>query len=240
MNNLFDLTGKRAIVTGGKNGLLGPIWVETLEQAGAEVEIMDLPEVDLTKEHTIKLFADNYLCSGVPDILIHNSGIDTPPAEGIKSDLWGPDGLDGKKVMDVNYFGGKRFVKYFWEKMKQKEGVKHIIFIGSLLGNVAADHRNYKDFDKPVDYGASKRALYALTQNLATRGAPYNILVNMISFSMVDGKGIAEEFKQKFLSKLPIGRPIYKDDLQRALMGVLIQTYINGQQILFDGGYTTW
>jgi len=237
MNNLFDLTGRKAIVTGGRNGLLGPIWVETLEQAGAEVEIIDLPEVNLKSGSQVKFWADNYIPGlGVPDIIIHNAGIDAPPAKDAKSDFWG-----NTEIMDVNYHGGVRVIKEFWERMKKKEGVKHIIFIGSLLGNVSADHRNYANgFDKPVTYGASKRALYALTQNLATRGAPYNILVNMLSFSMVEGKGITDEFRQKFLKSVPLGRPIYKDDLQRALMGLLIQSYITGQEVKFFGGYDCW
>jgi hypothetical protein len=57
---------------------------------------------------------------------------------------------------------------------------------------------------------------------------------------MVDGKGITDEFKGKYLKNVPMGRPIYKDDLKRALVGLLIQSYKTGKEDLIDGGYTAW
>jgi NAD(P)-dependent dehydrogenase (short-subunit alcohol dehydrogenase family) len=228
----LNLKGKRAVITGGNNGLIGPILSETLRNVGCEVFAIDLPECDLTKPDTIITPLD--FCS--PNILIHNAGVDSPPIPGSKSDFWG-----NKNIMDVNYHGGVETTKRFIDNMKLISGIKHIIFIGSVLGSLSADHRNYNNgFDKPVTYGASKRALFSLTQNLATRFSQYNILVNMISFSMVDGKGINDDFKSKYLKNVPIGRPIFKDDIQRVLLGVLMQSYVTGQEIKVFGGYDCW
>jgi NAD(P)-dependent dehydrogenase (short-subunit alcohol dehydrogenase family) len=233
--NYLDFKGKKAVVT-GTSGLLGPIWVETLRELGCTVAGIDYPQCDISNQDELDEFTNAILAVYTPDILIHNAGVDAPPSKGATANFWGE-----KYIMDVNYFGGVAFVKAFWDAMKKKEGIKHVIFIGSLLGNVAADHRNYSEgFDKPVTYGSSKRALYALVQNLATRGASHNILVNMLSFSMVDGKGITDEFKGKYLKNVPMGRPIYKDDLKRALVGLLIQSYKTGKEDLIDGGYTAW
>jgi len=231
--NLFDLSGKTAIIT-GTSGNLGPIWKETLEQMGIKVFGIDLPKYDLSNPDDISKAVFDYKKEfSTPDIIICNAGLDNPP--GSDANFWG-----SKKIMNVNFYGHKFLIKFLWDDLKEKDGLKHIIFIGSLLGNVAADHRNYTPpFDKPVDYGASKRALFALTQNLATRGAPYNILVNMLSFAAVQGNQ-SEDFKQKYLKNVPMGRMATKDDCQRALMGMLIQTYLIGKEILFDGGYTAW
>jgi NAD(P)-dependent dehydrogenase (short-subunit alcohol dehydrogenase family) len=229
-----DYFNAAALVTGGINGLLGPIWTEELIKYNFDpVYVWDLPEVDITQKEYLEDIADQCI---TPRVIIHNSGIDAPPTEGAKSNFWGDP-----KIMDVNFFGAINVIRPFWERMKQLEGIKHIIFIGSLLGNVAADHRNYENgFDKPCTYGASKAALRNLVLNLATRGAHYNILVNMLSFSMVDGKGITDSFKTKYLRNVPMGRPIYKEDCIQALSGILAQTYMTGQEIKIFGGYDCW
>jgi NAD(P)-dependent dehydrogenase (short-subunit alcohol dehydrogenase family) len=235
--NLFDLHGKKAIVT-GTSGLLGPIWCEMLRNAGAEVFEIDYPLYDLgNKEDIERAYHDSYAdIEAPPDYIILNAGVDAPPRPGAKNDKW-----DEGDIMTVNYFGNKYILKLFEEDLKEGTDVKRVIYIGSFLGLLAADYRNYNDgFDKSMDYGASKRAFMSVVQNLSVRWAKYNILVNMLSFSMIDGKGITDEFKNKFLRQMPIGRPIYKDDVVRAMWGELINTYRTGQITIVDGGRTAW
>ena len=76
MNNLFDLTGKRAIVT-GSGGQLGPIWCRTLEEEGAKVFPFDLPLGDVTDKESIEFLRKGM--ESPPDILINNAAIDNPP-----------------------------------------------------------------------------------------------------------------------------------------------------------------
>ena len=106
-------------------------------------------------------------------------------------------------------------------------------------GNVAADYRNYPDnFDKPVDYGASKAACLSLVRNLAVRGAKNRVLVNQLSFGAVVNPQHSPEFKRKFLKNVPLDRFLTKEDVSNALIGILGQTAMTGQQMLVDGGYT--
>ncbi|MGD9168037.1 MAG: SDR family NAD(P)-dependent oxidoreductase, partial [Syntrophobacterales bacterium] len=102
MNNLFSLEGEIGVVTGGL-GKLGPIWIETLLDAGAAVFVLDRPGQKISEQFSEiqRRFPGNRLrlaytdvrdrsaletvCKecleifGVPSILVNNAGIDRPP-----------------------------------------------------------------------------------------------------------------------------------------------------------------
>jgi NAD(P)-dependent dehydrogenase (short-subunit alcohol dehydrogenase family) len=224
----------------GSSGLLGPIWTNTLQDEGYSVCGIDPPLLDVRRDYkeigiTLDLLARTW---GVPELVLYNAGVDAPPSDGATSDFW----TDGD-IMAVNYFGAKKVLRWTigsWGLFSDGKP-RRIIVIGSLMGSVAADHRNYPPgFDKPVDYGASKRALLGLVVNLATRHAPKNVLVNMMSFAGVEGKGITGDFAAKYLPKVPMGRFATPDDCANALRMMVMQTYLTGQEVLFDGGYTKW
>lgn len=228
-----------AIVTGGGSGLVGPMIVRSLNDRGYEVLSVGLPEYDFTgteakRKATVARIKRDSKKRGVPRVLIHAAAIDNKP--GTPSSLWGSE-----DIMDVNYQAFKLLAEAFVDDMSNLQGVKHIIGIGSILGVCAADHRNYAEgFDKPVDYGASKRACYALIQNLSTRYAKHNILCNMLAFSAVDGPTMSPEFAEKYLRNVPLGRFLKEQDIDRAVRGILMQTAMTGQLVLIDGGYSQW
>ena len=70
---MFDLHGKVALLI-GPEGNLGPIWKETLEEAGSLVELCGLPTTNLSDQ------AFQWYGCHVPDIIICNAAIDTPPS----------------------------------------------------------------------------------------------------------------------------------------------------------------
>jgi NAD(P)-dependent dehydrogenase (short-subunit alcohol dehydrogenase family) len=227
----FNLEGKTALLV-GSSGNLGPVWLEALESSGVTVLAPDLTELDVEVPGSI----ENYVrvCrtkKEIPEIIIYNAGIDNPPNS--TSDMWG-----SRRIMDVNYFGAQDVCEAFWELFKRWGG--HIIFIGSIFGSVSPDHRNYPaGFDKPAMYGASKAALGELTRHLATRGAPFGIRVNMLSLAAFDS-GQEETFKRKYLRSVPMQRMAQADDYKWALIGLLMQTYMTGHEMMVDGGYTAW
>lgn len=232
--NLFDLTGRKAIVTGGKNGLLGPIWVETLEQAGASVEIADLPEVDLSKTHTVKLFADNYLCHGVPDIIVNNSAIDNPP--GSQASFFGKF----YQILDVNLAGAVRMCEQFVPEMiKNSGGV--IVNVGSIQGYGGADYRNYdSSFEKPFGYNASKWGLRGLAKSLTVQYGRYGIRSVTISFGPFAGNKLSKEFLDKFLHNVPLNRTISKKSLSTSLLYACCCPELAGVDWRIDGGLGSW
>jgi len=113
LNNLFDLTGKSCLVTGGK-GLLAPIWKETLEDAGAKVFMYDLPEYDVTDIDTLKELAK--VCTF--NIIVNNAALDNPPHS--KATFFG----NCKEILDVNLQGAVNVCEAFIPKMLENGGWK--------------------------------------------------------------------------------------------------------------------
>lgn len=221
---IFSLNGKTALVTGGRNGNLGPIWVKTLENAGADVEIWDLPENDVRHVKHIKK------C----DILVNNAAIDNPP--GSDASFFGKF----NEIMDVNINGAANMCACVVPRMIRNGGGV-IVNIGSIMGNIGADWRNYPEgFEKPVGYNCSKAALVQLSRSIAVQYGRYNIRSVTISFGPYDGGKLTDEFLGKFLKNVPLNRTISKKSLKQTLLYACCCPELTGQQILIDGGYTAW
>jgi NAD(P)-dependent dehydrogenase (short-subunit alcohol dehydrogenase family) len=246
LKDLFSLKEEIAVVTGAL-GKLGPIWIETLLEAGAKVYALDHPDAKLTEGYkrlqgrfekqqlqlasadvTVReaLEAAYQKCLdtfGVPSILVNNAGIDQPP-----------DQLDNAccleeipielnlKVFEVNAMGLFLVTQVFGGQMV-KAGRGSIINIGSLYASVAPDSRFYDHikcdppFLKPPAYGASKAAVVNLTRYLATIWAPCGVRVNALSPGGVLGEQDSE-FKRKFCERVPLGRMAEASDLRGPLL----------------------
>jgi len=246
LKDLFSLEGQIAVVTGAL-GRLGPIWMETLLEAGAKVFALDHPDAkisqgykslqgrfgnqylqlayaDVTDREALEGVYQNCLHAlGLPSILVNNAGIDQPP-----------DQLDNTccleeipielnlKVFEVNAMGLFLVTQIFGGQMA-KAGRGSIINIGSLYASVAPDSRFYDHikcnppFLKPPAYGASKAAVVNLTRYLATLWAPCGVRVNALSPGGVLG-GQDSEFKRKFCERVPLGRMADDSDLRGPLL----------------------
>ena len=221
MKNLFDLTGRTAIVTGGRNGLLGPIWNEAIIEAGAVSFCFDLPECDVTNR------ANRLDC----DILVNSAAIDNPPGSG--ATFFG----NFDEIMAVNINGAVNMCRAAIPGMIERGGGV-IVNIGSIQGNIGADWRNYKDgFEKPVGYNCSKAALVQLSRSICVQYGRYNIRSVTISFGPYGGGKIPIDFLLKFLPNVPLGRTITKESLKQTLLYACCCSELSGQQILVDGGY---
>jgi len=228
--NLFDLNGLKAIVTGGNNGLLGPIWTETLRDAGIKVFSYDLPEYDVRNVDIDKI-PHRFI---FPDIIVNNAAIDNPPDS--KAVFFG----NFNEIMKVNIGGAINMCKTFIPQMI-KSGGGVIINIGSIQGNIGADWRNYEgDFEKPIGYNCSKISLIQLSRSIATQYGRYNIRSVTISFGPYNGGKLSQSFLDKFLKNVPLNRTISKKSLQMTLLYAICCPELTGTQILVDGGYTAW
>jgi NAD(P)-dependent dehydrogenase (short-subunit alcohol dehydrogenase family) len=244
--DLFALGGEIGVVTGAL-GKLGPVWVESLLEAGASVLALDRPGVTAGDEfeRLASRFGDRRLalasadvcrraeleaalghCErtfGPPTILVNNAGIDAPPAAGGKGCRLEDIPLETNlRILEVNAAGLFLVTQVFGGAMV-RAGRGTIINIGSLYASVSPDARLYDHipseppFLKPPAYGASKAAVVNLTKYLSAHLAPYGVRVNALSPGGVLG-GQDPEFRRKFCERVPLGRMATADDLRGPLL----------------------
>ena len=125
--------------------------------------------------------------------------------------------------------GGKRIMK------KQKYG--RIVNIGSIWGLVGKPGRTI--------YAVTKHGIHGVTSNLAVELAPYNILVNTVcpGFTMtaLTKKNNSKEQIDQLAVSIPLGRLAEPEEQAKVVCFLAGEnnTYITGQQIAVDGGYTS-
>jgi|SRR3989344_3649996 len=265
MNNsidqLFNLRGKVAVITGGA-GMLGQQHAEILSDAGAHVVIADIKqelcdpvakkitdrngveafgvEVDLSDEISVlKMVEKIKLKFGRIDILINNA-VAKPKSFFKKFEEYPLD--DWEQVMTVNLRGVFLCSKIIGNEMvKQGKGI--IVNIGSIYGIVGTDQSIYgsSGINAPAVYAASKGAVINLTRYLATYWAGKGIRVNTLSPGGVENNQDAE-FIIKYCANTPLQRMAQKDDFKGALLFLVsdASAYMTGANLIVDGGWTAW
>lgn len=246
LSEVFGLEGEIAVVTGAL-GKLGPIWIETLLNAGSSVFGIDRPDQSVSREfkQLVENFGEKRLrfgyadvrdraaletaskeclgSLGIPSILVNNAGIDRPPGNSAK--MYRLEDIpfeESRETLEVNTLGLFLVTQVFGSHMV-KAGRGSVINIGSLYASVSPDTRFYNHiqsdppFLKPPAYGASKAAVVNLTKYLATLWAPYGVRVNALSPGGVLGDQ-DEEFKRKFCDRVPLGRMAVASDLRGPLL----------------------
>lgn len=262
LEKLFDLTGKVALVTGGA-GLLGSQISEALAEQGATVIIAsrniqnceekckelkekfpniitDFTFLDLTDktsiQNCIEFTIDKYKSI---DILV------TCAWSGRKNSWDSITDEDWDYDIEICLNGVFRLIKAATTSLKQSKGV--ILNIGSMYGHIAPDYRMYKGVPQanPPSYGAAKAGIIQLTKYLASFLAEYQIRVNCISpgpFPFEEVINQFPEFKQRLCDKNPMGRIGKPHEIKGASVFLCSEasSYITGQNICIDGGWTIW
>jgi 3-oxoacyl-[acyl-carrier protein] reductase len=231
--NLFDLSGKTALVTGG-DGNLGPIWMETLRDAGAHAYSIGLPYFDFTNDEDLRRAPEIVLQAvGTPDIIVCNAAIDTPPTK-TEARFF----TDFEKTMQVNINAHARLLSYFIPEMVNNGGGV-IVLVGSIQGYIGADFRNYSGgFEKPCGYNCSKAALKQLARSITVQYGRYGIRAVCPGFGPFLSDKLPPEFVAKIREKIPTGHTVTKEDVQRTLLYAVCCEGLAGEDWLCDGGYT--
>lgn len=256
------LKDKIAILTGG-SGILGKQFANTLLQCGAKVAIFDIKEfenieennmlkyycVDVTKKSSIKEGLDKVIDElGVPDILINNAGIDSPPSANSEANYRFEDVPEYifRNTIDVNVIGVVLCCQVIGKAMMERGG--SIINIGSIYGMLSPNNNIYKykqtdsnQWYKPVAYSLSKSSLYNFTRYLATYWASNNIRVNIVSPSGVFNNQ-EHQFLEQYQKLVPMNRMSDASEVAYPIMFLASEysSYITGQNIVIDGGYSAW
>jgi 3-oxoacyl-[acyl-carrier protein] reductase len=233
--NLFDLSGKTALVTGG-DGNLGPIWMETLRDAGAHAYSIGLPYFDFTNDEDLRRAPEIVLQAvGTPDIIVCNAAIDTPPTK-TEARFF----TDFEKTMQVNINAHARLLSYFIPEMVNNGGGV-IVLVGSIQGYIGADFRNYSGgFEKPCGYNCSKAALKQLARSITVQYGRYGIRAVCPGFGPFLSDKLPPEFVAKIREKIPTGHTVTKEDVQRTLLYAVCCDGLAGEDWLVDGGFTKW
>jgi len=248
--SLFDLTGKRALVTGATHGL-GMSMAAGLANAGAQLIINDISQekLDQAIEEYKKMGIDakGYLFDvtdepavianvakieeevGPIDILINNAGI-------IKRiPVIDMEVADWEQVLKIDLTGPFIMAKHIGRHMIERRAGK-IINMCSMMSEVG---RNTVSA-----YAAAKGGLKMLTKNLATEWAPFNIQVNGIGpgyFATSQTAPIRVDghpFNDFIISRTPAARWGETDDLQGAaiFLSSKASDFVNGHILYVDGG----
>tara|TARA_B110000467_G_C18332988_1_gene494887 strand:- start:45 stop:836 length:792 start_codon:yes stop_codon:yes gene_type:complete len=261
IENLFNLEGKVAVVTGG-TGHLGKSIVEGLVEAGAYVYIcsrnekkalkikstfskdiskkLDVAEIDILSTESVKnCFEKIKNKSEKIDILINNAAnIVTGNFENMTEKDW-EAGINGS----IN--GVFRCTNEVIPIM-EKNGSGNIINISSMYGVVSPNPAIYENSGRNSlpNYGAGKAAVIQYTKYLACHLAKKSIRVNAVSPGPFPNEEVQKnvEFMNQLKMKVPMGRI----GLPNELKGVIIflasnaSSYITGENIIVDGGWTSW
>src|SRR5688572_3008166 len=248
--NLFNLTGKRALITGGTHGL-GMAMAKGLGQAGATLIInghtKDKMDQAIAEYTNIGLKASGYLFDvtnedavstaiekiekevGPIDIVINNAGII------IRTPLLDLSVEDFRKVVDIDLTGPFIVSKYVAKNMVKRKAGK-IINICSMMSELGRDNVSA--------YAAAKGGLKMLTKNMATELARHNIQVNGIGpgyFATSQTAPLRVEghpFNNFIISRTPAGRWGDPEDLigTTVFLASNASNFVNGQIIYVDGG----
>ena len=218
---------RKALVTGGSRGI-GAAVVEQLRKDGYEVYAPPRSELDLTDEAGIGRFLEAHRETTF-DVLVNNAGLnDIHPVEDITEEE-----LD--RMMRVNLLAPLRLIRGVVPNMK-KQGYGRIVNIGSIWGLAGKPGRTV--------YAATKHGIHGITQTLAVELAPYNILINTVcpGFTLTEltYKNNSPEQIREISAYIPIGRMARPEEQAKVVCYLAGEgnTYITGQQLAVDGGYT--
>lgn len=196
---------------------------------------------DISSEKEVKQLFNCVNKKFFVNILVNNAAIDAVPLN-IKRNNKYPEISQWDKEMDVGLKGSYIMIKYFGEFMYKKNNGS-IINIGSDLSVIAPNQKVYKgvykNYFKPVTYSVLKHGLLGMTKYFASMYADKNVRVNMLSPGPVKNKQ-----KKKLISNLldliPAKRLADREDIAEAILFLSEKKsqYINGQNIILDGGRT--
>ena len=247
--NLFDLTGRVALVTGGSKGL-GLAMARGFAEAGADVVISARHEnelqaalkqiqdgtkgraayfvADMTDRSQVHRLAEQAIAKmGKVDILINNAGSNVPqPIDQIKDEDW-------DRIIELNLNSIMVLTRAIVPQMKARRWGR-IIHISSIMGLASKDARNA--------YSATKSAVIGLARASALDLGEFNITVNCIApgpfLTDLPGSILTDEQKKGFATRTALGRWGQPREIAgpALLLASEAGSYITGTVLTVDGG----
>lgn len=222
---MFDFSNKTILVTGGTGGI-GSAVAALFDQFKGNVIVTNSKLANFKSNESV-----SRLLEELPDIdiWVNCAGINTiDELHNIKEE-------DFDNIMQVNVKAPFLIAKHISKHMKKQQSGK-IVNIASIWGE--------KTISKRLSYTTSKAALIGMTKTLAVELAKYNIQVNTVSPGFTNTKLtnsiLTKAQIKKLVSSVPLGRMANPDEIARIVMFLCSSqnTYITGQNIIVDGGFS--
>jgi NAD(P)-dependent dehydrogenase (short-subunit alcohol dehydrogenase family) len=250
-SDLFDLTGRVALITGGGRGI-GKACAKELAKAGANVVVASRTEKELqavVKEvNALGVGKAEYIVAdmtdrsqvrelarrtadvfGKVDILFNNAGTNVPqPCDSITDEVW-------DKLIELNFSSCMALTRAVVPGMKERKWGR-IIYTASIMATVGNPDR--------AAYCGTKAGLVGMAHSQATELGPYNITVNCISPGPVATElpmsVLSDEQKKVFAGRTALGRWGEPEEMAGAvlLLASNAGSYITGADFVVDGGCT--
>lgn len=219
---------KKAFVTGASKGI-GQAVARFLAAEGYEITAPSHRELDLSSIQSVEKFISKN--SDITfDVIVNNAGV---------NDINDIDSITDREIetmMNVNLISPLMLLRGFIPQMKAA-GYGRIVNIGSIWGVVSKPGRTV--------YSATKHGIHGITKTLAVELAEYNILVNTIApgFTLTEltKKNNSPEQIRDISQEIPIKRMAQPEEIAQAVCWLAGErnTYITGQLIAVDGGFTS-
>ncbi len=259
IDELFDLSGRTVLITGG-SGFLGRSFSRALAEAGASVVVAsrsqdraqavvnELPSVSGATHHAVVLdqldqvsvdagFESAVGVAGKVDILINNGqqghalDLTDVTAEAFNQDL-------------QNVTGYFLLARRLHDHLVSRNAAGSIVMIGSMYGVVGSYPDAYDGvcFASPVQYHALKGGILQMTRHLGVYWAKDKVRVNCLSPGPFPHPTAPSEMVSRLTQKSPMRRMGLPHELKGALLLLASDagSYITGQNLLVDGGWTAW
>ncbi|MCH5373332.1 MAG: SDR family oxidoreductase [Planctomycetes bacterium] len=258
VQQLFDLTGRVALITGA-SGYLGRAMAGALAEAGARV-VVGSRDAQKARETAASLpcpdqehlgvaldyldadslgtgFADAIDEAGQIDILVNNGN---HPVGKDWTNV-SADEFNQQLQTATGYFELSRLLR---DHVVQRQATGAIVMIGSMYGVVGSYPYVYEGVSpiSPVSYHALKGGIVHMTRHLAVAWADHGVRVNCLSPGPFPKPEAPAELVERLKTKSPLGRMGLPHELKGALLLMVSDagSYLTGQNLLIDGGWTAW
>lgn len=231
---------QRALITGASRGIGAAIanklskdgfivYGTSTSGKGKTEGVSEWIPADFSTEHQIDDFLNLIEQMSPFDVLVNNAGINIiKPQSDVTKDNY-------SSIENINLRAPYRIAQSISRKMADAQYGK-IIHIASIWGVVTKSHRSL--------YSTMKTGLIGMTRATAVEWAPHNILINSISPGFVatelTEKSLTVEQQEEIKKQIPIRRFAKPEEIAEmtSFLCSKINTYLTGQNIIIDGGFT--